>query len=62
MDKECFVCKRCGYTLAKEFSGGRPENWAEEYCQDCGSAMSIVVDETFAKELIRALFKNNMGR
>ena len=57
MNKECFVCKRCGYTSAKEFMGSRPENWAEEYCQDCGSPMEVIHDESFINEVIRSLFK-----
>ena len=59
MDKECFVCKRCGYTMAKEYMGNRPDNWAEEYCQDCGSSMSVVFDNEQITEIIRALFKKN---
>lgn len=53
MDKEYFICKHCGCTLLKEFSSGRPDNWAEEYCQDCGSVMSIAVDKSFIKEILK---------
>ena len=46
-------------SVAKEYMGNRPDNWAEEYCQDCGSAMSIVFDNEQITEIIRTLFKKN---
>lgn len=61
MDKEYFICEKCNHTSAKEFMGSRPENWAEEYCQDCGALMTVVLDEELTKSIDRLLFKN-MGR
>lgn len=61
MDKEYFICKKCNHTMAKEFFGNRPENWNEEYCQDCGTRMDIVYNEEFAKSIEKLLFKG-MGQ
>lgn len=56
MDKEYFVCTKCSYFSAKEFFGNRPENWAEEYCQDCGSPMIVVYDVELIKSIDKLLY------